>query len=70
MDSFSIYYYHDGRFASIEGEMMYIGGTILHKSMFDADRVGFLDLVDDVEKLEFSEVKLFYRVPRLSLTTG
>ena len=70
MDSFAIYYYHGGRFASIGGETVYIGGTILRKSGFDADRVGFLELVDDVEKLGYSEVKLFYIVLGLSLNVG
>ena len=49
---------------------MYLGSKILHRYGLDADRFGYLDLIDEVEKMGYSEVKLYYRVLGLSVTMG
>ena len=41
MDTFSIYYYHGGRFDSVEDEVVYVGGEIYPRHGLDADRIGF-----------------------------
>ena len=53
MELFSIFYHHSGRFASIGGETIYFGGEILEKSLLDADKIRYLDLVDEMEKLGY-----------------
>ena len=70
MDTFSIYYYHGGHFHSVEDEVVYVGGEIYSKHGLDADRIGFLDLIDDMENLGYNEVKLSYKAAGMSLTDG
>ena len=70
MDKFAIYYYHGGRFANVGDTVVYFNGQIMPKHGLDADRIGYLDLVDDMEKLGYSGIKMSYRVPGLDFADG
>ena len=52
------------------GEVVYVGGEISARHGIDVDRVGYLDLVDEVEKMGYGECKLHYKVDELSLSNG
>ena len=49
-DKFSIYFYHGGRFATLDGNVVYVGGEITRKHGFDIDRFGYFDIVKEVKK--------------------
>ena len=36
----------------------------------DVDRIGYLDLADEVEKLGYTEFEMYYKIPGLSLGEG
>ena len=70
MGTFPIYYYHGGRFANVGDTVIYFDGHIFPRYGLDADRIGYLDLVDDVEQLGYSGIKIYYRVSGLGLADG
>ena len=64
------FYYYRGRFANFGAEVVYVGAKIKPRHRLDPDRIGFLNLVDEVEKLGCRCGKLSYRIPGLSLIKG
>ena len=49
LEKFLIYYHHGGRFINIEEVVVYVGGFMLSKHRLDAYRIGYLDLINDIE---------------------
>ena len=70
-DNFSIYFNHGGRFATLDGNVVYADGEITGKHFFDADRFGYFDIVEEVEKnLEYKHDRICYRIPNMSMNEG
>ena len=67
-EDFSIYYHYGGRLTKLDGDMHYLGGNIKRRHHIDPDKVGFLDLKDDIEDMGY--VGFFYRIPGVSLIEG
>lgn len=47
----------------MDGHLLYQGGNLKPQHGLDVDRVGYLDLVDQVEKMGYTLKKMCYRVP-------
>ena len=47
-----------------------LGGQFVGRHGLDVDRIGYLDLADEVEKLGYTEFKMYYKIPGLSLDRG
>ncbi|GER55753.1 eukaryotic translation initiation factor 2(eIF-2) family protein, partial [Striga asiatica] len=59
----SIFLDHGGRFVMLDNAMEYFGGDVHIRHGIDFDRFGYLDLVDEIEKLGYTEVgKLYYKI--------
>ncbi|GER55902.1 60S ribosomal protein l9 [Striga asiatica] len=59
----SIFLNHGGSFVMLDNAMEYFGGDVHIRHGIDLDRFGYLDLVDEIEKLGYTEVgNLYYKI--------